>query len=99
MPTADQRLKPTPMERRLIEPKYHPLVLFSPIYEPHNILLLYMKGFRLSALLTTLRYFHEPTSEGDFTSHYTEGQKPRQRVSVANRNFFARPENICPYGI
>ena len=28
-----------------------------------------------------------------------EGQKPRQRVSVANRKIFARPENICADGI
>ena len=35
-------------------------------------------------------------------SHYSkqaEGQKPRQRVSVANRKIFARPENICVYCI
>ena len=28
-----------------------------------------------------------------------EDQKPRQRVSVANRKIFARPENICADGI
>ena len=27
----------------------------------------------------------------------TEAQKPRQRVSIANRKIFARPENFCAY--
>ena len=29
----------------------------------------------------------------------SEAQKPRQRVSVANRKNFARPENFCAYDI
>ena len=28
-----------------------------------------------------------------------EAQKPRQRVSIANRKIFARPENFCAYDI
>ena len=28
-----------------------------------------------------------------------EAQKPRQRVSVANRKYFARPENFCAFDI
>ena len=35
----------------------------------------------------------------DLDIRIAEGQKPRQRVSIANRKNFARPENICAYDI
>ena len=41
----------------------------------------------------------EEIVRGGISYNDAEAQKPRQRVSVANRKIFARPENFCAYDI